>query len=294
VTGVEISNNEIYGWTSAAIEVQDKANVAGIHAPYAVRIFDNYIHHNQHLGANGYGVATRHGGFAWIAQNVFDWNRHAIAAGSQAGSGYDAESNLVLENGGLHEQIAGFWVHTHQFDAHGSERCLGELLVEHNCGPAGDSFHVFYNTFLYTHDNAIRLRGTPRVDNMFVDGNVFAHEWIGDAVTWTTIAPVIGPTNVRNNTVVIQEPTCDFDGDGFKDRVMTTGATWWYASGGVMQWRYLNTHTEKIGGDWVMGYVNGDQICDITARGVVYSGGKTALPQVSGSLPPFLPTLSLP
>jgi hypothetical protein len=301
-TGVNIHNNEIYGFTTAAIEVRDTNNRSGTSEPYAVRIYDNFIHHNQHVGGKGYGVKAGNGAFVWIAQNVFDWNRHAIAADGEAGTGYAAEENLVLENGGLHRWIpsvplplAGswvftpdFWFYTHQFDAHGSRPECG-YDSDYNCGLAGDSFYIYRNTFFYTHDEAIKLRGRPRVDGMFVDGNMFAHEWFGDAMTQTETGLFMGLSNVRNNQAVIQEPFCDFDGDGVKDRVMTTGATWWFASGAVMQWRYLNTHTEKLGGDLTMGYVTADSICDITARGVVYSGGRTPM-QVSGSLPPALPT----
>ena len=113
-----------------------------------------------------------------------------------------------------------------------------------------------------------------------------------DRRTTTRAKQAATPTSsVRSTPSKSSNPFCDFDGDGRKDRVMTTGATWWFASGDVMQWRYLNTHTEKVGGDLTMGYVNGDGICDITARGVVYSGGRTPLPQVSGSLPPSLPAV---
>jgi hypothetical protein len=60
---------------------------------FSVLIHDNYIHHNQHStqnhGAAGYGMIMHSGGFAAIYQNVFDFNRHAITAGGNAG-GYHA------------------------------------------------------------------------------------------------------------------------------------------------------------------------------------------------------------
>jgi hypothetical protein len=34
-----------------------------------------------------------------IERNVFDFNRHAIAAGSEPGTGYTAQHNLVLKGG---------------------------------------------------------------------------------------------------------------------------------------------------------------------------------------------------
>ena len=54
---VEIANNEIYGWRGAAVRVDDQDDQ--IHRSVnaqTVRIHDNYIHHNQHWGTQGYGV----------------------------------------------------------------------------------------------------------------------------------------------------------------------------------------------------------------------------------------------
>lgn len=38
----------------------------------------------------------------------------------------------------------------------------------------------------------------------------------------------------------------DFDGDGWDDRFLVTGATWWYASRGMGPWIYLNTSTKRL------------------------------------------------
>lgn len=278
---VEIANNDIYGWTSAAIEVQDnlETNRIPFTSPYTIRIHDNFIHHNQHVGGNGYGVSTRYGGYALIQRNVFDWNRHAIAADARSTSGYDARENLVLENGGLHWQdpIFGTWRHTHMFDAHGSDSCLG---IDHNCGSAGHSFYITYNTFLYQEDNAIRLRGTPQLQpyGMFVSYNAFAHSkmW-DDAVSQTESGLWIGPGNKLNNTVQSVRGVCDFDADGVADDFMTTGVTWWYRSGGTAAWSYLNTSTTRLQ-KLSLGYFDGDSRCDVSTGSVIYSGGKPSQP----------------
>jgi hypothetical protein len=271
---LEIDHNEISGWTSAAIEVQDTYGAIPFTSPYTVRIHDNYIHHNQHVGGNGYGVATRYGAYALIEHNVFDWNRHAIAADARDGTGYEAVGNLVLENGGLHMWIPfpGVWTHTHQFDAHGSESCWG---IDHNCGMAGHSFYIHHNTFLYTADEAIKLRGTPALQpfGMFVAYNVFAHDTIEDAVSQTESGLKIEPGNVPGNEVDRDFGTCDFDGDGANDYFMTTGATWWYASAGQLQWWYLNTSTKRLPA-MALGYFDGDNRCDVSVDGTMYSGGK--------------------
>jgi len=78
---VEIDHNEISGWSHGAVRVIDKNN--RITAPLIpmwidygstpaeivytlntepVWIHDNFIHHNQHLDGNGYGVALSYGG----------------------------------------------------------------------------------------------------------------------------------------------------------------------------------------------------------------------------------------
>jgi hypothetical protein len=116
---VEISNNEIYGWSQAAVRVDDCDGKEGCPSggwmlpsenPTEVRIHDNYIHHNQRAGREGYGVSINDGAYASIKRNVFDWNRHAIKGGDElvandplSGAGYAAYSNLVLQNGGYHD-----------------------------------------------------------------------------------------------------------------------------------------------------------------------------------------------
>lgn len=100
----EISNMEIAGWAEQGVKVLDDQapEPAGrILFPEQVRIHDNYIHHNQHPAegffsghAGGYGVETDHGAWAQFTHNLFDYNRHSIAAASDTG-GYDAEENLA-------------------------------------------------------------------------------------------------------------------------------------------------------------------------------------------------------
>jgi hypothetical protein len=124
---IEISNMEVFGWGGAAIRVLDdgghgpgqepSSNLPGdrIGRPEQVRIIGSYLHHNQHESseendgdsnpftqhAGGYGVDVHHGAWALIRENLFDFNRHAIAASGHAG-GYDATRNLVLKGGGYH------------------------------------------------------------------------------------------------------------------------------------------------------------------------------------------------
>jgi hypothetical protein len=130
---IEISNCEIAGWGHAAIAVDDKDHVSGIPTrqpgEILVRIHDNYIHHNQHSSQNhhalGYGVDVGKGAFAEIFQNVFDYNKHSITAGGDAG-GYRAMRNLILKGGGFHNgTFLGivYERYIHVFDVHGTDNC---------------------------------------------------------------------------------------------------------------------------------------------------------------------------
>ena len=86
----EIDNNEISGWRGTGVEVRDTWNRIGLANYNAVRVHDNYIHHNQRYGGEGYGVSTHEGAYALIEKNYFDYNRHAIASAGTPGNGYFA------------------------------------------------------------------------------------------------------------------------------------------------------------------------------------------------------------
>jgi len=83
---VEISNMEIAGWGGAGIRVD---NGGPSTHPQEILIHDNFIHHNQHPAhwygghTGGYGVEVSWLSWAKIYQNVFDFNRHAIAASGE-------------------------------------------------------------------------------------------------------------------------------------------------------------------------------------------------------------------
>ncbi|MBX3191205.1 MAG: right-handed parallel beta-helix repeat-containing protein [Labilithrix sp.] len=286
-TNVEIDHDEISGWALAGIHVWDTQNTAASPSPsetvlpaHTVNIHDNFIHHNQAVGGDGYGVAVGYGAHPMIARNVFDWNRHAIEGDGKAGTGYTAYYNLVLENGGLHRWIPfpGFWVHTHQFDMHGLNDCgvasiFSDALA--NCGPAGHTMLIRHNTFFYREDEAIKLRGTPAV-GMFVGQNVFAnHLTFGSATSQEESGLVQEPGNVFGYNGKLQLGTCDFDGDGVNDSFMATGQSWWYRSGGAGPWEFLNASTKKLS-EISLGFFDGDNRCDVRADGTVYPGGKPA------------------
>jgi len=288
---VEIDNNEISGWRGSAVDVRDpwgRINLANFNA---VRVHDNFIHHNQHYRREGYGVSVGESGYALIEQNVFDYNRHAIAThnGGDA-NGYYAERNLVLANGGVNGLPLPYAWHTHIFDVHGTESCWGAELY---CGDAGEKFVFRDNTILYTEGTAIKVRGRPAIE-AWADHNVFLHsdEWGGYVDDGALVQNDPGDNFLSTNNIfgarlldMLALSACDFNGDGVHDTFVATGATWWYYSGGLGQWGYLNTSGKRLA-DLTLGDVSGDGVCDVTDdAGIVYLGGVAAPPPPPSPLP---------
>lgn len=288
--GVEIANMELSGFSGQAVYIVDP--LLRQLNPDAVKIHDNYIHNNQHEGGNGYGVDVGLGAYARIDRNVFDFNRHAIAASGGPGTGYAADHNLILKGGGVHAK----WYneYTHLFDVHGDANCPDIPGNQHtwNCGNAGDQFWMTNNAFQFTNDHAIKLRGVPRIAAN-ISGNVFAHDSVGDAVETKSSTHVnLGPNTADVDTFG-DYGVCDFDGDGKDDLFLATGTSWWYSSGGKMSWTYLNSHTERLS-QVGLGDFNGDKRCDVfaintgTGAWEISSGGSsawTALPGTYAGIP---------
>ena len=285
---VEIANMEVAGWSGAAIRIEEDAANQRMLNPSAVNIHDNFLHHNQHQGGYGYGVDMGAGAYARIERNVFDFNRHAIAGNGEAGTGYHAENNLILKGGGLHRIVGPtrFW--THSFDVHGDRNCPSSFSSLWNCGNAGDQFWFYNNSFQYRRDNALKLRGVPRVA-AYINGNIFAHSSLGSAVELFSQTRVHLGAGALRNVVNIDSygayGVCDFDGDGKDDLFLPTGKTWWYASAARMHWVFLKAATQRL--DTVgLGDFDGDRRCDVLAAATdnkwyISKGGSgawTALP----------------
>jgi hypothetical protein len=287
---VEIDNNEISGWRGSAINVRDPWDRINLANYNAVRVHDNFIHHNQHYGEQGYGVSVHESGYALIEKNVFDYNRHAIASAGTPGNGYHAERNLVLTNGGVNGLPLPYAWHTHMFDVHGTERCWN---AGYYCGDAGEKFVFRDNTILYTEGTAIKVRGKPAI-GAWADHNVFAHsdEWGGYVDDGALVQNDPGHNFFSTNNTfgaqlldMLAPSVCDFNGDGASDTFVATGVTWWYYSGDLGQWGYLTTSTKRLD-NLTLGDVDSDGTCDVTDNnGVVYLGGVTTQPSPPSSLP---------
>ena len=201
---------EIFHWSGAGIDVRDNTAQAERGRLFntnerAVRIRNNFIHHNRHGDGDGYGVHVADGAYALIERNVFDENRHAIAGGSSDGkkdfSGYTVRDNLILSGGGLHCSdnalfaLTGWQLNcwqTHQIDMHGNKSLWLPPKGFHCCGTAGETMIIERNTILYIggpggdlamlrEGFAIKIRGNP-VDKVVVDGNIFRHKNRGEAI----------------------------------------------------------------------------------------------------------------
>lgn len=314
---IVVSNMEISRWSGSAVSIGDnaEATVRGRLSNQnvgAVRVSGSYIHHNQHAGTNGYGVAVTGGAYALIERNVFAFNRHAIAGRSGNGrgdwSGYTASDNLVLPGGGVHCDWATCW-QTHQIDMHGDQGST-PLRNDYCCGTAGETIVINRNTILYTggyltlsaplvstqlwfSGNAIKIHGNP-VDKAVVDNNVFAHATRADAIVQNgdpgPLGGITRPIDVRANNVFGANPvatlgSCDFAGDGQQDAFMATGVTWWARSPVTGQWRYLNTQPEKLP-QLALLDANGDGKCDVVRRSA-QAGVAVQVPYSAGGTGPW-------
>ena len=282
---VEISNMEIAGWGAAGINVQATEDDPRITNFSDVRIHDNFFHHNQHpsIGgrADGYGVVTSLKARAHIYRNVFDFNRHAIAATGTT-HGYVAEENLVLKGGGYHGGSVNEW--THIFDVHGTGCSWSDDL----CGQAGEEFLFDRNSFQYRNDNAIKIRGKPG-KKVVISRNIFPHpglegSWRPDFIHLDAIHLNTGDNvEVRTDNIIKTDTfgdyaVCDFDGDGIDDLFLATGATWWFSSSGRFHWTFLNTSSTRKS-ELRFGYFDDDDRCDVltesggTGRWLISRGG---------------------
>jgi hypothetical protein len=143
---VEVDNCELWGWPNAAVSVY-RTDRAMIH--------HNFLHHNRRAGY-GYGVVVNYA-FPVIGANVFDHNRHGIAATGYPTTSYEACHNLILPgatstsfdmHGGFDK---GFWPDT-----------------------AGTSFFIHHNLFLAGGVDGVGIRGVP-IDHARIDDNQFVH-----------------------------------------------------------------------------------------------------------------------
>lgn len=137
--GVTVSNCEISGFSEAGVLVEGFKGAKISHC---------YIHHNQRNGF-GYGVTLYRESEVEIYGNLFNFDRHAIAADGSAGSSYYAHDNIHM----------GTAIY-HIFDAHGgADRGDGTDV-------ACDKVEMLNNVFL-SDKLPYKKRGTPTEYSLF-------------------------------------------------------------------------------------------------------------------------------
>ncbi|MFY9908928.1 MAG: VCBS repeat-containing protein [Candidatus Sulfotelmatobacter sp.] len=236
--------------------------------PTNIRVERNLISYNRtppsllSTTELGYGVESEHGGFPLIMGNTFYSNRHAIAGDGRAKSGYRAFNNLVLSAAPLQHDI----LHTQDFDMHGvGDNGFG--------GIAGDYVGVFQNTFLGTNRPNLEIRGTT-CNYIDYAGNISLEDE-GDAISLSL--GFLGGTPADDLRVPSYPPQFDhsnptlgdnalrvgdFDGDGYDDLFLATGAAWYYSPGGKADWRFLSAK-EETNSQLLFGDFDGDGRTDV-------------------------------
>ena len=304
---VLIEDNEIEQWSHAAVSVRgahevrrpeewDPARKKPVPADASlVRVERNYLHDNV-MDGKGYGVVVGGGCYVTVTGNVFDNNRHAVAASGKAFSGYVARFNYILQNG-IKEN--GSYYNQH-FDVHG----VGDGGYG---GPAGTFFDINSNTIrgeqsykLVKTRPAVMLRGRV-AEGMLFRGNVLVHDNLDAAVALTTgglSGLGIGedhskfnfrPGRNRYDTDYSTEiASGDFDGDRRTDVFVANGTAWWYSRAGIRPWELLHPSTARTS-ELAFADVNSDGRTD-----VLYRDGAGRLGYHSAGTGPLTPLTTLP
>jgi len=262
---IEIDHSEFTRWMGFGVAVYDDTGRINLDNADTVWIHDNSFHDNQHPDSEpsghgaGYGVVLYEGGYALIERNVFDNNRHSIAADGHTGTGYLAYRNLFLRPGVADDEGRKSW----PIDMHGTG-CDGS---QYNCGSGGEYVDLRYNTIATTGAPAVYLRGTPAI-TFDVWNNVFA-ESAADALKQKETGLNNKGGNVFSSPIIDDRKYCDFDGDGTLDPLLASGIGWWYRSSAADRWVFVNQSWLRLT-EITLGDYNFDNRCDISAGGKTY------------------------
>ena len=173
---LEVDNCDLAGWSHAAVYLR---RGDGHH------IHHNFIHHNQRHGL-GYGV-SHDIAESLIEYNLFNYNRHSIAATGRPDSGYEARHNVEIQHSV-----------SHCFDMHGGgDRRDGTNI-------AGTWMKVHHNTFR-SHARPILIRGIPEKEAV-IHHNWFYHHRGDMGAGGLNPVGTQGHTRVFNNASGVRAP----------------------------------------------------------------------------------------
>jgi len=254
---VVVTGSEFWYWTAAAVGILNYAGPSHMTRDQAglISATRNYIHQNARDGL-GYGITVGGHVYALIEGNLFDRNRHAVAANGQPSSGYLARHNYVLAGGYTEDGTCNYW--NQHFDVHGSED-------DGYGGPAGEYFEISSNTIrgeqgycIWKTRPAFMLRGRPTLGAYFID-NVAVHNDLDAAVAlkWDSGDTGYGEDHAQFNfhawgnafdrDLSLEVAVAgDLDGDGLDDLFLANGTGWWYSSAGRTEWRFLQASPLRL------------------------------------------------
>jgi len=185
---IEIDNCELYGWSYAAINLDDSQNIE----PH---IHNNYIH-DCTSGGLGYGIEV---GVSQplITANIFSGSsyfRHQIAGTGEQYCSYEASYNIVLKGGYLFNGTAA-----HNFDMHGPVVAGSWINMHHNtfANPRSN------NTSAVSSVNCpdISIRGVPLASSQ-IEHNWFFDTDISHAVKQNDL---YGNLHIANNYMGLEQ-----------------------------------------------------------------------------------------
>jgi hypothetical protein len=305
VTGIHVASgrnfrfdhNEIFHFPRSAVSIDDELERIERGSGIA-RVEDSFFHHNQR-DEFGYGVVVGDGGWARVERNVFNWHRHALAHDGSVRSGYLAYRNYLLE--GTTGYVGGNYWGQH-FDVH------GDAGGHH--GNGGEYFEIAQNTvrgeqaatFNIGNRPVLRVRGTP-TDHIDFHHNATCQDEDNSITNcWSWPFEDCVPADIRewankyDFDQSLEYGVGDFDGDGRSDIFLGTGVTWWYSSGGIAQWRYLNDNDSLVAGadDFYIAQVDNERVDGRLTDDVIRSGNAFDLLYSSGGRGPWLLLTSAP
>ncbi len=229
--GAEVDNCEISGFSEAGVHIGGCVDIAVHH---------NWIHHNQRNGY-GYGVVLGGQTYVEVYRNLFNFDRHAIAADGSANSGYSAHDNAHL----------GTAIY-HIFDAHGgADRGDGTQI-------ACERIDMYNNVFL-SDKIPYKKRGTPEEYSKFTR-NIVLYPEIRYPYRQLYGENFICEDNIWG--IYNEQPDYDFEGgetytlDAVGDTHLYEGLASIDAKGYELRYAYILIFAPTDGGYYISEYGN--------------------------------------